>query len=58
MLVYPGYFGPNSMMWKEIKEITVLFGGARALLMHAAHPLIAAGARQTSSIKETHGKGS
>ena len=43
-----GYFGPNSMMWKVNKEITVLFGGARALLMHAAHPLIAAGARQTS----------
>ena len=43
-----GYFGPNSMMWKINKEITVLFGGARALLMHAAHPLIAAGARQTS----------
>jgi len=44
----PGYFGPTSMMWKINKEITVLFGGARALLMHAAHPLIAAGARQTS----------
>jgi uncharacterized protein (DUF2236 family) len=44
----PGYFGPHSMMWKVNKEITVLFGGARALLMHAAHPLIAAGARQTS----------
>ena len=44
----PGYFGNNSMMWKVNKEITVLFGGARALLMHAAHPLIAAGARQTS----------
>ena len=44
----PGYFGPQSMMWKVKKEITVLFGGARALLMHAAHPLIAAGARQTS----------
>ncbi len=43
-----GYFGPTSMMWKVNKEITVLFGGARALLMHAAHPLIAAGARQTS----------
>ena len=43
-----GYFGPSSMMWKINKEITVLFGGARALLMHAAHPLIAAGARQTS----------
>ena len=35
-----GYFGPNSMMWKVNKEITVLFGGARALLMHAAHPLM------------------
>ena len=44
----PGYFGPHSMMWKVNKEITVLFGGARALLMHAAHPLIAAGARKTS----------
>ena len=44
----PGYFGPDSMMWKVNKEITVLFGGARALLMHAAHPIIAAGARQTS----------
>ena len=44
----PGYFGPQSMMWKVNKEITVLFGGARALLMHAAHPLIVAGARQTS----------
>ncbi len=44
----PGYFGPQSMMWQVNKEITVLFGGARALLMHAAHPLIAAGARQTS----------
>ena len=44
----PGYFGPESMMWEVNKEITVLFGGARALLMHAAHPLIAAGARQTS----------
>ena len=44
----PGYFGPQSMMWRVNKEITVLFGGARALLMHAAHPLISAGARQTS----------
>jgi uncharacterized protein (DUF2236 family) len=43
-----GYFGPDSITWKVNQEITVLFGGARALLMHAAHPLIAAGARQTS----------
>lgn len=30
------------------REFTVLFGGARALLMHAAHPLVSAGARQTA----------
>jgi uncharacterized protein (DUF2236 family) len=44
----PGYFGPDSITWEVNREITVLFGGARALLMHAAHPLVAAGARQTS----------
>lgn len=43
-----GYFGPDSITWEVNRELTVLFGGARALLMHAAHPLIAAGARQTS----------
>ncbi|MGH8923802.1 MAG: oxygenase MpaB family protein [Acidimicrobiia bacterium] len=43
-----GYFGPDSITWTVNQEITVLFGGARALLMHAAHPLVAAGARQTS----------
>jgi uncharacterized protein (DUF2236 family) len=43
-----GYFGPDSITWSVNQEITVLFGGARALLMHAAHPLVAAGARQTS----------
>jgi uncharacterized protein (DUF2236 family) len=44
----PGYFGPGSITWEVNREITVLFGGARALLLHAAHPLVAAGARQTS----------
>jgi len=43
-----GYFGPQSISWQVNQEMTVLFGGARALLMHAAHPLVAAGARQTS----------
>jgi uncharacterized protein (DUF2236 family) len=43
-----GYFGPDSITWQVNQEITVLFGGARALLMHAAHPLVAAGARQTA----------
>jgi uncharacterized protein (DUF2236 family) len=43
-----GYFGPDSITWHVNQEMTVLFGGARALLLHAAHPLVAAGARQTS----------
>jgi len=38
-------------MWRVNREITTLFGGARALLMQAAHPLIAAGARQTGGYR-------
>jgi uncharacterized protein (DUF2236 family) len=40
-------FGPDSASWQVNRETTVLFGGARALLMQAAHPLVLAGARQT-----------
>lgn len=46
-----GFFGPDSMMWRVNREVTTLFGGARALLMHAAHPLIAGGARQTGGYR-------
>ena len=46
-----GFFGPESMTWKLNQEMTVLFGGVRALLMHAAHPLVAAGARQTATYR-------
>jgi uncharacterized protein (DUF2236 family) len=42
-----GLYGPESVSWQVHREVTVLFGGARALLMHAAHPLVLAGARQT-----------
>ena len=42
-----GLYGPDSVSWRVNREVTVLFGGARALLMHAAHPLVIAGARQT-----------
>ena len=42
-----GYFGPDSVSWKVHREVTVLFGGARALLMQAVHPLVVAGATQT-----------
>jgi uncharacterized protein (DUF2236 family) len=46
-----GFFGPESMTWMINKELTVLFGGVRALLLHAAHPLVAAGARQTATYR-------
>jgi uncharacterized protein (DUF2236 family) len=42
-----GYFGPKSVSWQVHREVTVLFGGARAMLMQAAHPLVIAGANQT-----------
>jgi len=42
-----GFFGPGSVSWRVHGETTVLFGGARALLMQAAHPLVIAGARET-----------
>jgi uncharacterized protein (DUF2236 family) len=42
-----GYFGPDSVSWRVHREVTVLFGGARALLMQAAHPLVIAGARES-----------
>jgi uncharacterized protein (DUF2236 family) len=42
-----GLFGPGSVSWRVHRETTVLFGGARALLMHAAHPLVIAGARDS-----------
>jgi uncharacterized protein (DUF2236 family) len=42
-----GYFGPTSVSWQVHREVTVLFGGARAMLMQAAHPLVIAGANQT-----------
>ena len=52
----PGYFGPQSMMWRVNKEITVLFGGARALLMHAAHPLTSLVQDKLLFIKGTLGR--
>lgn len=42
-----GLFGPQSVSWRVLREGSVVIGGLRALLMHAAHPLVVAGARQT-----------
>jgi uncharacterized protein (DUF2236 family) len=48
----PGLFGPESVSWQVHGETTVLFGGARALLMQAAHPLLMASARDTGFYKK------
>ena len=54
----PGYFGPQSMMWKVNQEITVLFGGARAFGASFAHPLIVHAIALTNIfIKEIRWKG-
>jgi uncharacterized protein (DUF2236 family) len=44
-----GLFGPDSACWQVHRNYTVMLGGARALLMQAAHPLVVAGARQTGT---------
>lgn len=43
-----GFFGPHSVTWRIMREPLIAIGGPRALLMQAAHPLVAAGARQHS----------
>lgn len=41
------YFAPDSVSWQVHREVTVLLGGLRALLMQAIHPLVIAGAKET-----------
>lgn len=38
-----GYFGTDSMTWKVASEAVINLGGARAVLMQLAHPLVAMG---------------
>lgn len=39
----PGLFGPDSMTWPVLGDVTAFVGGLRALLVQAAHPEVAAG---------------
>jgi uncharacterized protein (DUF2236 family) len=39
----PGLFGPGSLIWAVGRERILLAGGAAALLLQVAHPLVAAG---------------
>ncbi len=44
-----GYYGSASMTWKIGRESILLLGGARAVLMQLAHPLVAMGVSKHSS---------
>jgi uncharacterized protein (DUF2236 family) len=40
----PGVFGPDTVTWRVMAEPLLMLGAGRALLMQAAHPLVAQGA--------------
>jgi uncharacterized protein (DUF2236 family) len=44
-----GLFGPASVAWRVDREVIVLAGGSCALLMQAAHPVVAAGVVEHST---------
>ena len=44
-----GLFGPGSVSWRIDRELVVLAGGSCALLMQAAHPVVAAGVVEHST---------
>ncbi len=44
-----GLFGPRSVSWRVDRELIVLAGGSCALLLQAAHPVVAAGVAQHST---------
>jgi uncharacterized protein (DUF2236 family) len=44
-----GLFGPGSVSWRIDRELIVLAGGSCALLMQAAHPVVAAGVVEHST---------
>ncbi len=44
-----GYYGPKSVTWKVGREVAILLGGSRAVLMQLAHPLVAMGVSAHSS---------
>lgn len=45
----PGLFGPGSVTWRVMREPLLILGGGRALMLQAAHPLVAQGAIEHST---------
>ncbi len=47
----PGLFGPDSVTWRVVGDVSAFVGGIRALLVQAAHPEVAAGVADHSSYR-------
>lgn len=48
----PGLFGPDSMTWEVMGDVSGFIGGIRALLVQAAHPEVVAGVADHSRYRE------
>jgi uncharacterized protein (DUF2236 family) len=48
----PGLFGPDSVSWRVIGDVSAFAGGIRALLIQAAHPEVAAGVADHSQYRQ------
>jgi uncharacterized protein (DUF2236 family) len=46
-----GYFAPDGEAWRVGRELALLLGGGRALLLQVAHPLVAAGVAEHSDYR-------
>jgi uncharacterized protein (DUF2236 family) len=46
-----GLFGPETVTWRVNREMALLLGGGRALLLQVAHPLVGAGVEQHSNFE-------
>jgi uncharacterized protein (DUF2236 family) len=47
-----GLFGPGTVIWRVNREGVLLAGGGAALILQAAHPLVAAGVAEHSHYRE------
>lgn len=48
----PGLFGPDSVSWRVVGDVSSMLGGIRALLVQAAHPEVVAGVADHSRYQE------
>ena len=47
-----GMYGPDTVTWRVNREMALLAGGGRALLLQVGHPLVGAGVEQHSNYAE------